>query len=229
MRAWWGGLALLMAVMPALAEDAPGAAPDNAMVDVELVLLVDVSASIDDDQYGLQKQGYVRAFQGGDMVEAIRRGLHGRIAVTYVEWDRTPRQMTGWHLIEDEATSRRFADAITGTTRHKTGGTTGIAAAILATPALFETNSYKGLRRIVDISGDGAENTGADAAAARDTALAAGVSAINGIVVTDKDGPREFYQEDVIGGGRSFLLVVRDFTEFEDAIRRKLVMEIAAR
>lgn len=225
MRAWWSGLAFLVAAMPALAEDAPS---DDQIVDVELVLLVDVSASIDDEQYALQKQGYVRAFQGGDMVEAIRRGLHGRIAVTYVEWDRSPRQMTGWHLIEDEATSRRFAEAIAAATRHKTGGTTGIATAILATPALFAANTYQGLRRIVDISGDGAENTGADAAAARDTALAAGVSAINGIVVSDKDGPREFYQEDVIGGGRSFLLVARDFSEFEDAIRRKLVMEIAA-
>lgn len=222
MRVWWSGLAAaLLFAFPALAEETP--------VDVELLLLVDVSASIDDDQYALQKLGYVRAFESSDLIEAIRRGAHGSIAVTYVEWDRTPRQMVGWHLIDGDDAARSFAEAITAAPRHKTGGTTGLAAALLIAPILFETNKFKGLRRIVDVSGDGAENTGSDTAAARDAVLAAGVSAINGIVVTTKDGPREFYQEDVIGGGRSFLLVASDFLEFEDAVRRKLVLEIAAR
>ncbi|MEW5727937.1 MAG: DUF1194 domain-containing protein [Pseudomonadota bacterium] len=197
-------------------------------VDVELVLLADVSASIDDDEYALQKAGYAKAFRSPDLLEAIRSGINGRIAVTYVEWDKQPRQIVGWSLVDGPDSAARFADGIMAAERHATLGSTGVASALAAAAALLD-NGYDGLRRVVDVSGDGAENTGADAAAARDAALGGGVSAINGIVVGTEAAPREFYYADVVGGGRSFLMVTDDYRDFEDAIRRKLVLEIAAR
>lgn len=214
--------AMLVAVLAA----APARA--EIPVDMELVLLVDVSASIDEAEYALQKAGYAKAFRSADLTGAVRAGVNGSIAVTYVEWDKQPRQVVGWQVVDGPDAATRFADAMAAAPRHATQGSTGLASALAAATSLFD-NGFDGLRRVIDVSGDGAENTGADVAAARDAALASGVSAINGIVVTTEAPPREFYYSDVIGGGRSFLLVTDDFLDFEDAIRRKLVLEIATR
>ncbi len=204
-----------------------GTAAQAEQVDVELVLLVDVSGSINDQEHLLQKQGHADAFRDPGLHRAVAGGWLGRIAATYVEWDGSQTQVVGWHRLESPADAHRFADAILKAPRHAGLPTTSIAKALAYAPGLFGDNGFQGIRRVIDISGDGAENTGGEPRVSRELALASGVTTINGIVIPNEVGVEDYYETNVIGGGGSFLVIAEDFTAFQQAILDKLIREIA--
>lgn len=222
-----------------LAVGALPAAPAGAAekVDLELVLAVDVSDSIDADEARLQRDGYVAAFRHADVVKAIESGRHGRVAVAYFEWAGTghTRVVADWTIVADERTAHAFAEALSqeppSTARH-----TSISSAIGFALPWFEGNGFDGARRVVDISGDGPNNSGELATVARDRAVEAGVT-VNGLpIINGRPGPGGwpamphldlYYQDCVIGGPGAFIVVASSFDEFAEAVRRKLITEIA--
>lgn len=208
-------------------------------VDLELILAVDVSGSIDDDEALLQREGYINAFRHPDLVRAIRGGMLQRIAVAYYEWAGFGhiRTIVGWTLIEDRETAFAFADSLTRDPP-LTARRTAISAAIEFAVPYFERNDFEGTRRVVDISGDGPNNWGTPVIIARDKAVAAGVT-INGLpIMNGREGPSGwpqqphldlYYRDCVIGGPGAFIVVANSFEDFGTAIRRKLILEIAGR
>jgi hypothetical protein len=206
-------------------------------VDLELALAVDVSRSIDVDEARLQRQGYIEAFRHPDVIHAIRSGMLGRIAVTYFEWAGMdyPEIVVGWTLIDDEASAFAFAENL-GRTAPRTARRTSISRAIEFALPLFDENGVEGMRRVVDVSGDGPNNWGALVTTARDRAVAAGVT-VNGLPILDDGGGLYssfnipdldlYYRDCVIGGPGAFVVVAADFTDFARAVRRKLILEIA--
>lgn len=210
---------------------------EDVPVDLELVLAVDVSLSMDQDEQLLQLEGYIAAFRHPDVIKAIRSGLHGRIAVIFAEWGGVAFQQikVPWRLLDGEASSYAFASELSG--RHSTFmPRTSIADAIIYSSSLFRSNGYRGIRRIIDVSGDGPNNQGTPVADARDAAMAKGIT-INGLPVLLRPGEApgffgirnlDVYCEDcVIGGAGSFIVPVRNRADFTEAIRRKLILEIA--
>jgi len=207
-------------------------------VDLELVLAVDVSTSIDENEFALQRNGYAQAFMNPEIIAAIRSGSHGRIAVTYIEWAavESQRQVVPWTVLSDAESGTLFAEEILAAPRSFRGWTS-ISGAIDYAMQTFAASPHAGLRRVIDISGDGINNSGRPAENARDEALEKGVT-INGIVIMN-DVPSamsfwrteppldDFYRERVIGGPGAFVMIVEDFTTFEHAIRNKLLREIA--
>mgnify|MGYP005850203627 CR=1 FL=1 len=225
-----------LAVLP-FAVAHPASAIDE-VVDLELVLAVDVSWSMDLDEQVLQRDGYVAAFRHPDVIAAIQSGDWGRIAVTYVEWAGVGLQHTRvpWTIVDGPETATAFAallaEAPLGRLRR-----TSISSALDRTGELFEGNGIEGMRRVVDVSGDGPNNMGGPVTAARDRLIEAGI-VVNGLpIMLKRPGAGGYFQipdldiyyEDcVIGGFGSFVIPVRARSEFADAIRRKLVLEIAA-
>jgi hypothetical protein len=231
-----------MAAVTYAAPTAPRAFVDqrpNALpVDVELVLAVDVSYSMDPDEQALQREGYVRALTSRDFLQALREGANGKIAVTYVEWagQNDQKIIMPWRLIEGPES----ADAVAGEIArapYRRASRTSISGALLFSKTLFEISGYRGLRRVIDVSGDGANNAGTLVVAAREEALAAGIT-INGLPimlnrpnvgymdVTELD---VYYEDCVIGGPGSFVIPIREREKFVEATRHKLVLEIAGR
>jgi len=209
----------------------------STSVDIELVLAVDVSRSIDDDEYALQKRGYAEAFSNPAVLNAIRANPNQRIAVTLVEWAGSDfqRVVVPWTMISDEEGGKLFSEALLAAPR-SFWGWTSISGAIDASVPLFG-RAYAGARKVIDVSGDGVNNSGRPAANARDDALAAGIT-INGLVImNDKPNPGfiqrpqppldEFYRDNVIGGPGAFVVVIDDFESFSFAIVNKLIKEIA--
>ena len=208
-------------------------------VDLELVLAVDVSRSIDADEALLQRQGYATALTDARVLGAILGGRLGGIAATYVEWAETltRRAVVGWTLIDDEASARAFASAI-AEAAPTLGFYTSISGAIEFALPMFDDNGFEGRRRVIDVSGDGANNNGRLVTVARDQAVAAGIT-INGLpIINDRPSPSGwpptpnldlYYQDCVIGGPRAFIVVAESFAAFAAAIRRKLIIEIAGR
>jgi hypothetical protein len=171
-----------LSAMPAAAQDLP--------VDLELVLAVDISGSVDEAEARLQREGYIAALRHPDVIAAIQGGMFGRIAVAYVEWagDHYQRTMLDWTVIEDQAGAADFADALAETPL-LTAHWTSLSAAIDYAVPLFEDNGLKGFRRVIDISGDGHNNRGRPVEWARDEAVAAGIT-INGLpIVNDRPNP----------------------------------------
>jgi hypothetical protein len=212
------------------------AAARDIPVDLELVLAVDVSGSVDEVEAGLQRDGYVKALRHPDVLNAINTGFLRKIAVTYVEWAGTETQSTvvGWRLVEDEGSAYALSKEIDGAPFTR-GRFTSISAAIRYAVPLFENNGFEGTRRVIDVSGDGANNVGGLVTEARDMAVARGIT-INGLpIVNDRMnqfGPQMkdldlYYRNCVIGGTGAFLVVAKDFQSFARAVRRKLVLEIA--
>ncbi len=207
-------------------------------VDLELILAVDVSGSIDEAEAALQREGYVKAIAHPDIVAAIRGGMLGRIAVTYFEWSGVGWQekVLDWTLIKDPASARAFSQAL-ARAPIDSGPWTSISGAIDFAVPMFEANGYEGTRRVIDISGDGPNNVGGYVPQARDRAVARGII-INGLPIMN-DRPNYvrlpmpnldlYYRNCVIGGPGAFIVVTHDFKAFATAIRRKLVLEIAAR
>jgi hypothetical protein len=211
---------------------------EDVVVDVELVLAVDVSWSMDYEEQQIQREGYASAFRSEEVIEAVLYGGHGRIAVTYVEWAGLGSQdvVVGWTMIDSVEGAHAFARSLEeGMPRHFRR--TSISAAIDFSVALFDDNGFQGVRRIIDISGDGPNNQGRPVTQARDDAVARGIT-INGLpLMTNPESRRSGYDIDrldayftscVIGGGSSFVIPVTRWEEFPVAIRRKLVLELAS-
>ncbi|MFN6999684.1 DUF1194 domain-containing protein [Elioraea tepidiphila] len=195
-------------------------------VGLELVLLIDVSGSVDASEYALQKGGYVQAFQSAAVQNAIMGSQLGSIAVTYVEWSGAAQQaqLVNWTLVNDAASANAFAAAIAGTSRAFSGQTAVGSAINYGAGLLGADNGFDGLRKVMDVSGDGTANAGANTAAARDAAVAAGIT-INGLTIGGAS-LLTWYQTNVIGGPGAFAIGVNDFADFAAAIEQKLVREI---
>ncbi|MGO4523279.1 DUF1194 domain-containing protein [Microvirga sp. 2MCAF35] len=209
-------------------------APDE--VDVALVLAVDISTSMDPDEQTLQRQGYVEAFRSGMVHQAIRSGMLGRIAVTYVEWagahPHVQNVMVPWTVLESPSDSFAFAERLAHAPIRREAGTS-ISEAIDFSLALFSFGPFLPGRRVIDISGDGSNNQGPLVTEARDRAVARGIT-INGLpIMLHRTDRREdamldaYYRDCVIGGVSAFMVPVRDRGQFLTETRAKIVHEIA--
>jgi len=216
------------ALMFALFTAAPAAA--QTAVDLQLVLAVDASGSVDQVRFDLQKRGYVAAFRHPRVLQAIRSGASQAIAVTMAQWTgpMLQVQVVGWTLVGDADTAGAFASAIEAAPRQLFGGGTSISGAIDYATTLFPKSPFRGARRVIDISGDGSNNRGRPVTLARDEAVAAGVG-INGlpILALEPDLDR-YYYDSVIGGPGAFVVAAQNYETFADAILKKLITEIAA-
>jgi hypothetical protein len=217
--------ALLLAAMLGL----PAAA--QTPVDLQLVLAVDASGSVSQQRFELQKQGYVAAFRHPRVLNAIISGLNQSIAATMVQWTGPALQVVAvkWARIYDVGSINAFADAIDQAPRQLFGGGTSISGAIDTGVALLNDSPFKGARRVIDVSGDGANNRGRRATTARDEAVAAGIT-INGLPILALDPTLDqYYESNVIGGPGAFVIGAKDYESFAAAILKKLITEIAAR
>jgi hypothetical protein len=210
-------------------------------VDVALALVTDVSRSIDDGEFDLEKKGYAAAFTSPQVIAAIHGGPVGAIAVTYIEFasNYEVRTVLDWTVLRDEASAGAFADRLTQAPRSFYGRTAISAGVDHAVEALAESG-LEATRRVIDVCGDGTNNAGREITAARDDAVKAGVT-INGLAIINDHpmswtyahvqppgGLANYYRENVTGGPGSFVLEVHDFSAFGEAMTRKLVSEIAA-
>ena len=206
----------------------PSAAQPAA--DLQLVLAVDASGSVDQYRFELQKRGYVAAFRHARVLQAIRSGPNQAIAVTMVQWTGPMMQMqvVEWTLVGDEESAATFAAAIERTPRQLFSGGTSISGAIDYAMTLFPKSPFRAPRRVIDVSGDGSNNRGRSVTLARDEAVDAGV-VINGlpILALEPDLGR-YYQDSVIGGPGAFVVTAKDFETFGEAILKKLIAEIAS-
>ena len=199
-------------------------------VDLQLVLAVDASGSVDHGRFELQQQGYVAAFRDPRVLQAIQSGSRQGIAVTMVQWTGPALQIQvlPWTLINDATTAQAFAAAIAATPRQLFSGGTSISGAIdYAVPLILES-PFQGMRRVIDISGDGSNNRGRPAASARDDAVRAGI-AINGLPILEREpNLKGYFSEHVIGGPGAFVVAAESYQTFAEAILKKLVREMAA-
>ena len=229
---------LLGAALAAPALLRSGIARANEPVDVELVLAVDVSRSVDPQEQEMQFSGYEAAFRDRRLIEGIMGGPVGAIACQMFTWSNWNIQniVVPWTRLDSPATAHRFADAIAAAPR-RTWLYTSISGAIDFAARQFG-QGFEGTRKVVDISGDGVSNSGRPVEDAREEALAQGI-VLNGLAVLDLtplppllgsiQPPLDtYYLEEVIGGPGAFLVVAEGFSAFEAAVRRKIIREIAA-
>ncbi|HET7716507.1 MAG TPA: DUF1194 domain-containing protein [Bauldia sp.] len=206
-------------------------------VDLELVLAVDISRSMDYEEQQLQREGYVEALRHPEVIEAIRSGAVGRIAVTYVEWAGPFHQamVVPWTIVSNLAEAEAFAAQVAAAPLVRERGTS-ISQGLDFASGLFASSGAAGYRRAIDVSGDGPNNMGVPVAPVRDRIVAEGIT-INGLPIMLKTsyafGPYSipnldvYYEDCVIGGPGAFMITVDDPARFAIAIRRKLVLEIA--
>ncbi len=207
------------------------------LVDLELVLAVDVSGSVDDEEAQLQRSGYVKALTDDRVIRAIQGGRHGKIAVAYAEWggDHIQRTVVDWTVIDGKGAARGFAGRLAEAPL-SVELWTSLSGIMGYAMDLFARSPHRGKRRVLDISGDGPNNDGAGVTAARDRALKAGI-VINGLPIINNRISRygmppmpnldHYYEDCVIGGFGAFIVVANTFADFARAIRRKLILEIA--
>ena len=217
---------------------APPAAAADVEVDLELVLAVDVSHSMDADEQQLQRNGYVEAFRRPEVIQAIQSGSLGRIAVTYFEWASPGFQtlVAPWSLIADAKDAATFAAQLEHAPISREIGTS-ISSGLFFAVGRFNDNGFRSRRRVVDVSGDGPNNEGRRVDTTRDWVAGRGIT-INGLPIVLRPNYsagssgipnlEAYYRDCVIGGPDAFVIAVTDAVNFEAAIRRKLVMEIAA-
>jgi hypothetical protein len=240
-------IAIAGAVTAAAFALAAGAAPsrhfaDQSLsavpVDVELVIAVDVSYSMDPDEQALQREGYVMALTSREFLRALREGANGKIAVTYFEWAGQSDQkiIMPWRLIDGPEAADAVAAEI-ARAPYRRASRTSISSALHFAKPLFDNSGYRGLRRVIDVSGDGANNAGPLVEPARDDVLAAGIT-INGLPIMlkrptpgsmDIEDLDIYYEDCVIGGAGAFVVPIREREKFVEATRTKLVLEIAGR
>ncbi|WP_244300789.1 DUF1194 domain-containing protein [Roseibium hamelinense] len=223
-------LFLLLALTPVRAQE-----PQR--VDVALVMAVDVSLSMSYEEMGIQRRGYAAAITSGEVMQAIRQGAHQRIAVTFFEWANNTysREIMGWTVIESPEDAELIAAKLR--TEHVRGERrTSISGGIYHAVEALENMPFIAERKVIDVSGDGPNNQGLPVTAARDEALAKGIT-INGLplITTGGYGSQfnipdldEYYRRCVIGGPLSFMIPVNSWDQFPEAVRRKLVLEIGA-
>lgn len=227
-----------LAILGSLVTWASPATAAEEPVDVELVIAVDVSWSMDFGELDIQRNGYVAAFRSPELQQAIADGMHGRVAVTYVEWagDTSQSVVLPWTLIDGKDAAEAFAYRLSEA-RPDRMRRTSISSAIDFAANLFDGNGFEGMRRVIDVSGDGPNNQGRPVTQARDAAVARGIT-VNGLPlmtqgedagggwgsIRDLD---RYYADCVIGGPGAFMIPVNGWTQFPEAVRRKLVLELA--
>jgi hypothetical protein len=249
---WYVSIGAVLVAGAITASDVPGfAAPSlrfqqelrtadkvEPKVDVELVLAVDVSYSMDMDELAVQREGYAQAIVSKEFLQALKALPNGKISVTYFEWAASNDQkiIIPWRVIDGPETADAVADEILKAPIRR-ASRTSISGAIYFAMPLFESNPYPGLRRVIDISGDGANNNGQPVTPARDEAVAKGI-VINGLPIMVKDPSYStmdienldwYYEDCVIGGPGSFVVSIKDREKFKEAIRTKLLLEVAGR
>jgi hypothetical protein len=232
-----GVLSLVLVFVAAAAWPARLIARDGPTeVDVELVLAVDISYSMDLEEQRLQREGYIKALTSPDVLNAIRNGPNGKIAVTYFEWAgaNTQRIVVPWQTIDGPETADAFVAKLAAAPISR-WYRTSVSGAILYGQELFENNGYHAVRRVLDISGDGPNNHGILVEDARDRALKAGI-VINGLPIMVNNGRRsvfdmndldDYYTDCVIGGPGAFMIAITERDQFVSATRQKILREIA--
>ena len=227
-------LAASAATVPKFVDSRASAIP----VDVELVIAVDVSYSMDPDEQALQREGYVLALTSKEFLQALHQGAHGKIAITYFEWAGQSDQkiLMPWRVIDGPESADAVAAEIARVPIRR-ASRTSISGALRFAKPLFDDSGYRGLRRVIDVSGDGANNAGPLVELIRDDVLAAGIT-INGLPIMlkrpykgtmDMDNLDEYYEDCVIGGPGAFVIPIREREKFIEATRTKLVLEVAGR
>jgi hypothetical protein len=233
-------LALFAALM-AVTSCGLAPAPRAETVDLQLILAADVSRSVDEDEFHLQREGTAAAMTNPRVLKAIQAGPYRSIAVTFVEWSGAEAQhiVADWTVVRDDETAGGFA-AILQSAPRSFAGFTSISAAIDFSMKHFANSGVESERRIIDVSGDGTNNGGRPVTEARDEAVAAGVT-INGLAIINQHpnpgyfahtqppgGLGEYYRTNVVGGPGSFVITIEDFDSFAEAITNKLINEIAS-
>ena len=218
----------------------PAAAAAAEQVDLLLVLAADVSRSVDNTKFQLQREGYAAAVSDRRVLDAIRSGRNGRVALTFVEWSGagSQRVLIDWTTIGDAETARSFGDRLLEAPR-SFADRTSISGAIEFAMGQLARAPYESVRRTIDVSGDGTNNAGRDVTLARDEAVARGVT-INGLVILSETplawnpdhtnppgGLQNYYRNNVIGGPGAFVLVAENFNSFGQAIVKKMIAEVA--
>lgn len=224
---------LALALGLAVAGGAGAAAADSVAVDVELVLAVDVSASIDATQARLQREGYVAALTDLSLIDRIRSGPLGRIAIAYVEWSDVQKTVVDWTIIETRADAEAFSAMLLAAPL-SSGSATSLSGAVDYGLTMLDENRFEGTRRVIDVSSDGRNSAGAPLIFTRQRALDSGV-VINGLPIVQRDadgspvdpGLQAYYANHVIGGPGAFLVVAEGLDAFPEAIRNKMFIEIA--
>jgi hypothetical protein len=207
-------------------------------VDVELVIAVDVSYSMDPEEQALQREGYIKALTSTEFLRALREGMHAKIAITYFEWAGANDQkvIIPWRVIDGPETADSIAAEI-ARVPYRRASRTSVSGAIYYGTGLFENSGYRGARRVIDVSGDGVNNMGAPVTLARDAALAKGIT-INGLPIMmkrpnystmDIEELDLYYEDCVIGGPGAFVVPIKERDQFVSATKTKLVLEIAGR
>jgi hypothetical protein len=237
------GAAFTVLVVVGLGAAAP--ARGDEAVDAAIVLAADVSRSIDDDEFALQRRGYAAAVVSDKLMEAIHAGPHGAIALAYVEWAGEGEQaiVVDWRVLRNPTDAAKFAAALTASPRSFLGRT-AIGSALDFAMGLFAEGGIAADRKVIDVSGDGTSNQGRVVAEARDDAVKSGV-VVNGLSIFNRraaaeggylalhtnppGGLAKYYRDNVIGGLGAFVLPIDDFANFGDAMIRKLTAEVASR
>jgi hypothetical protein len=247
---WWVSIGAVLVAGAIAGGDVAGLAAPNprplladsrnaaSEVDVALILAVDVSYSMDMDELAIQREGYAQAIVSPDFLQALKTGPNGKVAVTYFEWAAANDQkiIIPWRVIDGPESADAVANEIMKTPVRR-ASRTSISGAIHFAMPLFEDSPYRGLRNVIDISGDGPNNNGLPVTAARDAALAKGI-VINGLPIMVKQPSYStmditdldvYYEDCVIGGPGSFVVEIKGREKFKEAIRTKLVLEVAGR
>ena len=199
-------------------------------IDLALVLAADCSGSVREEHYDLQQRGYADAFRHPKVVDAILSGLHGAVAICYFQWSGPDLYNLAlpWALLRNRNDVLAFGAALGKVPRSIFGGGTAPGEAIDFGRQQLQSLPWRVTRRVIDISGDGRNNRGQPPAMARDKAVAAGIT-INGLPILHMEADIDsYYEQNIIGGSGAFIMPARDYASFADAIRRKLILEIAA-
>jgi hypothetical protein len=226
---------LLLAVAWAAALILSLSARAQTEVDLALVIAVDISYSMDTDEQELQREGFAEAFRSPLVHDAIRHGMLGRIGVTYMEWAGSEEQtvIIPWTVLDNTESLMAFAARIASTPLRR-AQRTSVSGAIDAAASLFENSGVAASRKVIDISGDGANNQGRPVTQARDEAVARGIT-INGLpIMLKKPGALDdpdldiYFRDCVIGGQGAFMVPARERSQFQLAIKTKILLEVSA-
>jgi len=206
-----------------------GQAAQSQVVDLELILAVDTSSSVSQEEFDLQMRGFAEAFRHPAVIAAVRAAGSKGVAISMIQWASAPKQQLAidWQVLTDEASVENFAAEIDNTPRYLTGGGTGISGAVEFSLRQFQRNGFKGPRQVIDISGDGRANQGEAPSILRDAAVDIGVT-INGLAILNEDPfVDSYYLAQVIGGAGAFVMTATDYSDFSEAMLQKLLREIA--
>ena len=230
----WRGLDRIVAGLLLLVALAAGPAQAQTEVDLALVLAVDISYSMDPEEQALQREGFAEAFRSPLVHDAIRRGMLGKIAVVYMEWAGANDQqvIVPWTVLDDPESTLAFAHKIASTPLRR-AQRTSLSGAIDFSVQLLERSGFEATRRVIDISGDGPNNQGRFVVPARDEAIAKGIT-INGLpLMLRRPGYLDipeldvYFRDCVIGGHGAFMIPVREREQFPQAIKTKILLEVA--